>query len=310
MTGKHIELFLVEGVPGGLTTAEIAGWTGHVLSGPRSDLADVLGRPEAQRNGAYLLLGDDDEAIEGLNCYIGRTENFVRRFDDHQRKKEFWDRVVLITSKDDAFNEGHWGYLEARLVDLAKQAARCTLRNDNTPQGRRLSEAQASDMEAFLAQLQIVLPVLSVNVIRMRNARTPTAPASDSPTFHLTSAKLGINARAHVNGDEFHDVRWLDHRRGLDDRRQGREHPALVRGLSRAAREVGGRRVHRRRGQAWPPYPRHPVHLPLERGRRGDGTLLQRTDLMAVGRRRLRGLGEPGTRRVEVVPSALRPANG
>lgn len=203
MTGKHIELFLVEGVPGGLTTAEIAGWTGHVLSGPRSDLADVLRRPEAQRNGAYLLLGDDDEAIEGLNCYIGRTANFVRRFDDHQRKKEFWDRVVLITSKDDAFNEGHWGYLEARLVELAKQAARCTLRNDNTPQGRRLSEAQASDMEAFLAQLQIVLPVLSVNVIRTRTTRAQPAPASESPIFHLTSAKLGVNAQAQVNGDEF-----------------------------------------------------------------------------------------------------------
>lgn len=29
MTGKHIEIFLVEGVPGGITTAEIAGWTGR-----------------------------------------------------------------------------------------------------------------------------------------------------------------------------------------------------------------------------------------------------------------------------------------
>ena len=49
MRGKHIELFLVEGVPGGITTAEIAGWTGHVLAGPRSDLGDVLKRPEAKR---------------------------------------------------------------------------------------------------------------------------------------------------------------------------------------------------------------------------------------------------------------------
>jgi hypothetical protein len=32
VTGKHIELFLVEGVPGGITTAEIAGGTGHVGS--------------------------------------------------------------------------------------------------------------------------------------------------------------------------------------------------------------------------------------------------------------------------------------
>lgn len=32
--GHHIELFLVDGTPGGITTAEIIGWTGHVLSGP------------------------------------------------------------------------------------------------------------------------------------------------------------------------------------------------------------------------------------------------------------------------------------
>lgn len=205
MNGKHIELFLVGGVPGGITTAEIAGWTGHVLSGPRADLAGTLKRPEAQRNGAYLLLGDDDEAIGGVSCYIGRTENFTKRFRDHDAKKEFWDRVILITAKDDAFNEGHWGYLEARLVALAKQAARVSLVNDQTPQVRKLSEAQVSDMEAFLVQLQIVLPVLGVNAIRTRTlpAVIPFGEATQSPIFSLVNAKLGVNAKAQLNGDEF-----------------------------------------------------------------------------------------------------------
>lgn len=204
MTGKHIELFLVEGVPGGITTAEIAGWTGHVLAGPRSDLGDLLRRPEAKRNGAYLLLGDDEEAVGGVRCYIGRTENFINRFRDHSAKKEFWDRVVLITCKDDSFTEGHWGYLEWRLVDLAKQAARATLANGNDPQGRKLSEAQISDMEAFIEQLQIVLPVLGVNAIRVR----PTVASSfektaDSPVFALTNSKLKVDAQAQQLGGEF-----------------------------------------------------------------------------------------------------------
>lgn len=205
MNGKHIELFLIEGVPGGITTAEIAGWTGHVLSGPRADLAEVLKRGEAKRNGAYLLLGDDDDAIGGVRCYIGRTENFTNRFRDHTANKEFWDRVVLVTAKDDAFNEGHWGYLEARLVELAKQAERVTLANDQTPQGRKLSEAQASDMEAFLTQLQIILPVLGVNAIRTRPAPKVTMglESAESPIFSLTNAKLGVNAKAQLNGDEF-----------------------------------------------------------------------------------------------------------
>lgn len=204
MTGKHIELFLVEGIPGGITTAEIAGWTGHVLAGPRSDLGDVLKRPEARRNGAYLLLGDDEEALGGVRCYIGRTENFINRFRDHSAKKEFWDRVVLITSKDDSFTEGHWGYLEWRLVELAKQAARVTLTNGNDPQGRRLSEAQASDMEAFLEQLQIVLPVLGVNAIRIRPAVTSAQKDADaSPVFMLKHQKYKVDARAQQLGDEF-----------------------------------------------------------------------------------------------------------
>jgi len=204
MTGKHIELFLVEGVPGGITTAEIAGWTGHVLAGPRSDLGDVLRRPEAKRNGAYFLLGDDEEAVGGVRCYIGRTENFIARFRDHSAKKEFWDRVVLITSKDDSFTEGHWGYLEWRLVELAKQAARVTLANGNDPQGRKLSEAQISDMEAFLGQLQIVLPVLGVNAIRVRPAPASSPEATDaSPVFSLVNKKHNVNARAQQLGDEF-----------------------------------------------------------------------------------------------------------
>ena len=37
--GKNVRLFLVDGTPGGLVTAEIMNWTGHLLAGPRSDLA-------------------------------------------------------------------------------------------------------------------------------------------------------------------------------------------------------------------------------------------------------------------------------
>lgn len=59
MAGKQVKLFLVNGTPGGLTTAEITNLTGHVVSGPRSRLADLLQRGEAGRTGAYLLLGDD-----------------------------------------------------------------------------------------------------------------------------------------------------------------------------------------------------------------------------------------------------------
>lgn len=205
MTGKHIELFLADGVPGGITTASVAGWTGSILLGPRSQLAEILRRRETQGNGAYLLLGDDKAAVNDVRCYIGKTENFGDRFRQHDAKKDFWNRLVVMTCRDDSFNEGHWGYLEARLVELASAAVRCTLENTQVPQVRKLSEAQVSDMEAFIDQLQIVLPVLGVNVLRkVRDvaALPPTAPV-ESPLFTLELTRRGILAHARVDGDEF-----------------------------------------------------------------------------------------------------------
>lgn len=164
MSGKHIELFLVDGEPGGIMTANVSGWTGHILSGPRTALTRILARDEAHRNGVYLLLGDDPDAIENIACYIGRTEDFSARFRQHDRQKDWWDRAVLISSRDDSFNEGHWGYLEARLVEIASTAKRCSLPdNAQTPQPRKLSEAQQSDAEAFLDQVRGVLPESSVS---------------------------------------------------------------------------------------------------------------------------------------------------
>lgn len=49
MSGKQLKLFLVDGTPGGLTTAEITNWTGHVLTASRSDAAELMRREEASR---------------------------------------------------------------------------------------------------------------------------------------------------------------------------------------------------------------------------------------------------------------------
>lgn len=207
MSGKHIELFLVDGEPGGITTANVSGWTGHILSGPRTALTRILARDEAHRNGIYLLLGDDPGAIESVACYIGKTEDFSARFRQHDRQKDWWNRDILISSRDDSFNEGHWGYLEARLVEIANTTKRCSLPdNTQTPQPRKLSEAQQSDAEVFLEQIRGVLPVLGVNILRgTHRAPEQQAPPPDigSPIFTLTAPKRGVKARARVVGDEF-----------------------------------------------------------------------------------------------------------
>jgi len=206
VSGRQIKVFLVDGTPGGLTTAEILNWTGHVLQAQRSDLADLLKRDEAQRTGVYLLLGDDESAIGETRCYIGEADVVADRLRHHHRDKDFWDRVVVITSKDANLTKAHGRYLESRLISLAVRAGRVTLENSTAPQVPALPEADASDMDYFVAQLQIVLPVLGLNVIRVRPSRVAASvrvEVAESPVFHLRNAKARVDARAQQIDGEF-----------------------------------------------------------------------------------------------------------
>jgi len=212
--GKQVRLFLVDGTPGGLLTAEIMNWTGHVIAAPRSDIAELLKRSEARRTGVYILLGDDPEIGGALCAYIGEGDDISARLRQHARAaeqggKDFWDRVIILTSKDANLTKAHARYLESRLIDLASQAKRARLVNGTAPAPIQLPEADVSDMEYFISQAVIVLPVLGVTLLR--SAGIAPAPRVDhaphpidaSPVFNISLAKAGIAARAREVDGEF-----------------------------------------------------------------------------------------------------------
>ena len=205
MAGKQVKLFLVDGTPGGLTTAEITNWTGHVLTARRSDLGELLRRDEARRTSVYLLLGSDEGALGGTRCYVGEADVIADRLRVHHRDKDFWDKVVVVTSKDANLTKSHVRYLESRLIALATQAGRVSLENGTNPPPTALPEADRSDMEYFLDQLQVILPVLGVNAIRVREVKPePAVPETlASPVFRLVNKRHGIGARAQQIDGEF-----------------------------------------------------------------------------------------------------------
>jgi hypothetical protein len=212
--GRQIRIYLVDGTPGGLLTAEIMNWTGHVVAAPRSDLSALQKRDEAGRTGVYVLLGDALNALGSTMAYIGEGDDVGERLAQHakpgeQGGKDFWDRAIVLTSKDANLTKAHARYLECRFIDIAKSAGRSELQNLTFPQPPPLPEADVSDMEYFIAQAQIILPVLGVNIFRVA-ARTGRTVAPDavgsapthSPVFILQLAREGITARAiEVDGE-------------------------------------------------------------------------------------------------------------
>ena len=218
--GKSIRVFLADGTPGGLLTAEIMNWSGHVAAAPRSDLGVLLKRHEAARTGVYILLGEDPNSPGGQLTYIGEGDDVGSRLRKHalpQEKggKDFWDRVIILTSNDANVTKTHARYLESRLISLARKANRSRLDNGTSPPTIRMPEADESDMEYFISQVQIVLPVLGVNVFRSA-ATAPvaavTAPRGEldnigtndvAPLFELHLRKDGVRATAREVDGEF-----------------------------------------------------------------------------------------------------------
>jgi hypothetical protein len=60
--------------------------------------------------------------------------------------------------------------LEARLIEMSQSAGRVALDNTQAPEPdrRRLSEADRANMEAFLANLKVVLPVVGLDLLKPR----------------------------------------------------------------------------------------------------------------------------------------------
>jgi hypothetical protein len=210
-TGRTVRLFLVDGSPTGLITAEIMNWTGHALIASRSRIGEALKREEASRTGVYFLVGDDPDQPTKAKVYIGEGDVVSDRIKIHasDESKEFWTRACFITSKDTNLTKAHVRYLETRLVQLTRSADRANLANSNEPSKKSLPESDIADMEFFLEQIQLILPVVGFDFLRSRLIPTSAVPAlSTSPTplptsqleLVLTSPKYGYVANA-IEGD-------------------------------------------------------------------------------------------------------------
>lgn len=209
MLGKSIRIFLPEGNPTGMLIAEIINWTGKVLVAPRVKLPEFVVRQELRRPGVYMLVGPDPEHPGRDLVYIGEADAVRSRLLSHARdeEKDFWTRAIVVVSKDANLTKAHVRYLESRLIDLTQRAGRAGVANRTAPQGDGfLPEPDQADMEAFLIQVELILPVLGFNFLR--KAPTIEAPPEqlqatpgESPIFVMDP--VGVRARAREIDGEF-----------------------------------------------------------------------------------------------------------
>lgn len=208
--GRTIQLFLVDGTPNGLRKATIHGWTGMIFVATDSTFATLTSREEVDRTGIYILAGPDPSKPGTTRVCIGSANSVRERIKQSAVQREFWETAITVTTSDDDLSKGHAEYLEARLIELTAQAGRVELENGNNPTSlrRRLPEADRANMEQFLANLKIILPVVGLDMLKpqpraVTHTSTPVQQRTTGDTHFEIRHKSGVTAEAVEEDGEF-----------------------------------------------------------------------------------------------------------
>lgn len=204
-----LELFYIDGKPDGMLTARVFNWTGHVLMAPRTRLDEALRRPEARHTGVYMLFGVDEAGVQ--RAYVGEGEDVSHRIKSHDTAKDWWTNVVFVSGDGNKLNKAHAQYLEARLIEIARNIRKASLDNNTNPSRPSLSEADVANMESFLDYLLMVLPALRIDsFLEERRAsipspRMPTAAVAETQRarFELSNNRHGLRGTARLQDGEF-----------------------------------------------------------------------------------------------------------
>lgn len=155
----------------------------------------IIERSEFSKPGVYVLKSDPITEEYDERIYIGESEAIGKRLQQHLANAERdFKEVIAFISKDELLTKSHIKYIESRLVSLAKEAKSSFIDNANTPPESSLSEADFSDMEYFIEQIKIILPVAGYSfLIPSTVPRLPTAQKPSQVTtdiFALEAKKL------------------------------------------------------------------------------------------------------------------------
>lgn len=203
--GRTLKLYLADGTPSGVITAELGVSSVRAAVASRTALPELIRREEASRTGVYLLVGPDPDLPGRQLVYVSEGDQVKSRLAAHDadESKEFFTRAVLIVSKDENLTKAHGRYLESRIIAAIRGAGRAKLVNGTEPPFKGLPEPEIADMERVLDEIEILLPVLGFDVLQPTiGDQIPAAGAlSPPPTFVAEIRKA--KGRAVERGGEF-----------------------------------------------------------------------------------------------------------
>lgn len=185
--GKKLTVYMIDGTAYGPRLSEIGNWVGKAIYSPRAAVNKIMNRSEFDNPGIYCLKGDPTDEAFDEKIYIGEAENIKSRLKQHlsDPNKDFKE-LIFFVSKDELLTKTQIRYLESRLVQLALAAKTAQIDNGNSPSLPTLHEADISDMEYFLEQIKLILPVMGFKFLISSTADQKEVDTKEENKVHET----------------------------------------------------------------------------------------------------------------------------
>lgn len=165
---KTISLLLYNGELNGPMSIEDGDWgeSGYLFSVPRELLSELKNNPYSKNFGVYLLLSDD-------KVYVGQSSDLASRISNHNINKDWWDRVIILTSTNDNFGKDDIDYLEHKLIDKLKEL-KAKYEYDNKKSGNPINtkDFRRAQLDNYLEEAYFLMGLIGIKIFKSQHSKS------------------------------------------------------------------------------------------------------------------------------------------
>ena len=188
---KRLEIIFHNGEPEGIRIYMRHLSTIKAFVVPRLYLAEAKKLTGVDNPGVYFLINDETGSLSKI--YIGQTRNGISRLDDHNSKKDFWNKAILFLADSQHFTLNIISGLEKYAIQKAIDANRYQVDNKAVPK-YQISEYDLPQVEEIYEEIEFIMGTLG---FRMNDSSTQ----ANQQIF--TTSRRGVVAKGVYSGESF-----------------------------------------------------------------------------------------------------------
>lgn len=190
---KTMTTQFIDGKPNGVRVCQCTLSTITTVFIPRPLLSRAKQVEDLPIRGIYYLIDDQDGVISRL--YVGQTTQGLLRLDDHNAKKDFWNKAIMFLSGDyQSFSLDNVSALEKYAIEQATASKRYAVENKVDPH-YEIDQYQKPVIEQVYEEIAFVMGTFGYQIEDNDDA------LADVKLFYTT--RRGVKAKGIYSGVSF-----------------------------------------------------------------------------------------------------------